>query len=71
MLADPITRELSGRGAVAYLFANAQDQRWVLIEILPTPDKTLPNACILMKGQGVVFDKNQLITILTPREPNT
>jgi len=71
MLADPTTNELSSRGAVAYLFANAKDQRWVLIEILPTPDKTLPNACILMKGQGVVFDKNQLITILTPREPNT
>ena len=57
--------------ALALVYGNLETGDWVIVEILTEATGSGgPNACILLQGTGLIFDRDKLTDLATPKNKN-
>jgi hypothetical protein len=55
--------------ALALVYSNLKTGNWVMLEILTEATASgEPNACILLEGTGLIFDRDTLTDLATPKK---
>ena len=55
--------------ALALVYGNLKTGNWVMLEILTEATASGgPNACILLQGTGLIFDRDTLTDLATPKK---